>query len=115
MKITSEVMARGASRYQINCLPCHGHAGDGQGIVPLRGFPKMPSSFHEERLRVAPVGHFFNVITNGLGIMSGYAAQITPEDRYAIIAYVRALQLSQNVPASQLTAADKEKLAEETP
>jgi mono/diheme cytochrome c family protein len=103
--VTSEVLERGQERYNIYCTPCHGYAGYGDGIVVQRGF-SPPPSLHEERLRMAPVGHIFGVITNGIGAMYSYGERITPEDRWAIIAYVRALQLSQNatmenVPADQ--------------
>lgn len=106
--VTDEVMARGHERYNIYCTPCHGYAGYGDGIIVQRGFTPPPS-LHDERLRAAPVGHFFGVITNGFGAMYSYADRIAPEDRWAIIAYVRALQLSQNaamenVPADQQPA-----------
>jgi mono/diheme cytochrome c family protein len=106
--ITEEILARGQERYNIYCTPCHGYAGYGDGIIVQRGF-SPPPSLHDERLRTAPVGHFYGVITNGFGAMYSYADRITPEDRWAIIAYVRALQLSQNattedVPADQQPA-----------
>jgi mono/diheme cytochrome c family protein len=93
--VTEDVLRRGQERFNIYCSPCHGRLGDGLGIVVRRGFPK-PASFHEDRLRQAPVGYFFAVITNGFGRMPRYATQISVEDRWAIIAYVRALQLSQH-------------------
>jgi mono/diheme cytochrome c family protein len=93
--ITSEVLARGQERYNIYCTPCHGYAGYGDGVVVQRGF-SPPPSFHSERLRILPVGHIFDVITNGIGAMYSYGDGITPEDRWAIIAYMQALQLSQN-------------------
>jgi mono/diheme cytochrome c family protein len=93
--ITSEVLARGRERYNIYCTACHGYAGYGDGIVVQRGF-SAPPSFHQERLRLLPVGHIFDVITNGIGAMYAYGDRIEPEDRWAIIAYVQALQLSQN-------------------
>lgn len=93
--IDEAVLARGQERYNIYCSPCHGLDGEGDGMIVQRGF-SPPPSFHEERLRVAPVGHFFQVITEGLGTMYGYGDRVQPEDRWAIIAYIRALQLSQN-------------------
>lgn len=94
MPVTAEVMARGQERFNIFCAPCHGRTGQGNGIVVQRGF-RTPPSFHEERLRTAPVGYFFDVETNGFGAMSDYAAQVPVADRWAIAAYIRALQLSQ--------------------
>lgn len=91
--VTMETVNRGQERYQIFCAACHGMTGIGDGLVVRRGFRKPPS-FHEERLRQAPVGHFFDASTNGWGAMPSYASQITPADRWAIIAYIRALQLS---------------------
>jgi mono/diheme cytochrome c family protein len=95
--ITDAVMARGQERYQIFCSVCHGDTGNGDGMVARRGFNKPPpASYHQDRLRQAPVGHFFDVMTNGWGAMPSYASQIPVEDRWAIIAYIRALQLSEN-------------------
>ena len=93
--ITAPVLARGRERFDIYCSPCHGRTGLGDGMVVRRGF-RRPPSFHQDRLRDAPVGHFFDVITNGFGAMPDYAAEVRPEDRWAIIAYVRALQLSEH-------------------
>jgi mono/diheme cytochrome c family protein len=93
--ITAEVLARGQERYNIYCTPCHGYAGYGDGVVAQRGLTPPPS-FHSERLRMLPVGHIFDVITNGIGTMYSYGDRVAPEDRWAIIAYVQALQLSQN-------------------
>jgi len=92
--ITAETVNRGQERYQIFCGVCHGMTGYGDGMIVRRGF-RPPPSYHDDRLRQAPVGHFFDVITNGWGAMPSYAAQVRPEDRWAIIAYIRALQLSQ--------------------
>jgi mono/diheme cytochrome c family protein len=100
--VTKEVLDRGQERYQIYCSMCHGLTGYGDGMIVRRGF-RRPPSYHDDRLRSEPVGHFFDVITNGWGAMPDYAAQIPPEDRWAIIAYLRALQLSQQVPASQVS------------
>jgi mono/diheme cytochrome c family protein len=108
--LNAELVARGQQRYNIFCTPCHGLTGDGNGFVTTRGY-RRPPTFHSDRLRAAPVGHFFDVITNGFGAMYDYSAQIPPRDRWAIIAYVRALQLSQNIPAAQLTPDQRAKLA----
>lgn len=102
--VTSDVLGRGRERFNIYCSPCHSRLGDGQGIVPSRGFAKTPPSFHIPRLQKAPLGYFFDVITHGFGIMPDYAAQIQPKDRWAIVAYVCALQLSQNAPAADIPA-----------
>jgi len=98
--VTPEVVTRGKQRYEIFCSACHGSTGNGDGMIVRRGF-RRAASFNDERLRQAPVGHFFDAITNGWGVMPGYAAQIPPEDRWAIIAYVRALQLSQQSQTEQ--------------
>ena len=101
--ITQETVVRGRERFEIFCSVCHGLTGHGDGMIVRRGFRKA-ASFHEDRLRQAPVGHFFDAITNGWGAMPSYAAQIPVQDRWAIIAYVRALQLSQqNRPANPPT------------
>lgn len=93
--ITREVLLRGQERFNIYCAPCHGPTGEGDGMVVQRGFSRPPS-YHSDRLRQAPVGHFFDVMTNGFGVMPSYAAQIPVRDRWAIAAYIRALQLSQH-------------------
>lgn len=93
--VTKELVDRGQERYNIHCIVCHGPVGAGDGMIVRRGFSKPPT-YHDERLRNAPVGHFFDVITNGWGKMSGYAYQVQPADRWAIAAYIRALQVSQN-------------------
>ena len=103
VELDHELLNRGQSRFNAYCSPCHGRVGDGDGMVVQRGF-KHPKSFHEARLRESPVGYFFHVITNGFGEMSSYAAQIPPDDRWAVVAYIRALQLSQNVPVEDLAA-----------
>lgn len=105
-EITQDVLERGQERYNIFCAPCHAPDGYGRGMIVQRGFP-MPPSFHSERLREAPVGYFFDVITNGFGVMYPYGYRVPPQDRWAIIAYIRALQLSQHaniedVPAEAL-------------
>jgi hypothetical protein len=104
--VTKEVLDRGRERYNIYCAPCHSRVGDGNGFVPSRGFARKPPTFHKPRWQKAPLGEFYDVITNGSGIMPDYASQIPPEDRWKIVAYIRALQLSQNatmadVPAGQ--------------
>jgi mono/diheme cytochrome c family protein len=99
LPITRDVLDRGRQRFEITCVPCHGYSGAGDGMVVQRGFTPPPS-FHTDRLRQAPVGHFFQVITNGLGAMPDYAPQVTVTDRWAIVAYIRVLQLSQNAPVS---------------
>ncbi|MBX5490288.1 MAG: cytochrome c [Chloroflexi bacterium] len=93
--VTRDVLLRGQERFNIFCTPCHGWVGNGDGMVVQRGFTRPPS-FHTDQLRQAPVGHFFDVITNGFGSMPSYAAQIPVRDRWAIVAYIRALQLSQH-------------------
>ena len=93
--VTADVLARGQSRFNIYCAPCHGRLGNGAGIVVARGFT-TPPTFHSDTLRKAPVGLFYDVISHGFGAMPDYSTQILPRDRWAIIAYIRALQLSQN-------------------
>jgi mono/diheme cytochrome c family protein len=102
--VTRELLARGRERYTIYCVPCHSPVGDGDGPVTRRGFPHPPS-YHEQRLRDAPDRYFFDVITQGHGVMYPYADRVAPQDRWAIVAYVRALQLSQHAPLAQLPAA----------
>jgi len=102
--VSKAVLERGRERFNVYCAPCHSRLGDGNGSVPQRGFPRKPPSYHIERLRKAPLGYFYDVITNGFGIMPDYAAQISPRDRWNIIAYIRALQLSQNAGRSDVTA-----------
>lgn len=92
--ITRADLARGEERYNIYCAPCHGRTGDGQGLVVKRGF-RGAANYHTERLRTAPVGHFFDVVTNGFGAMASYASRVPVDDRWRIIAYIRALQYSQ--------------------
>lgn len=94
-RVTETVLARGQQQFNVYCSPCHSRLGDGRGMVVRRGL-RSPPSFHTDRLRNAPAGHFYNVITNGFGAMYSYASRITPEDRWAIVAYIRALQLSQH-------------------
>jgi mono/diheme cytochrome c family protein len=103
--VTREMLERGQERYNIYCSPCHDRTGNGNGMIVQRGFPRPPS-YHIDRLREAPIGHFYDVITHGWGIMYPYAARVEPADRWAIAAYIRVLQASQNsqvndVPESQ--------------
>ncbi len=107
--VTRAVAERGRERYGIFCTPCHGALGDGRGMVVRRGL-RQPPSYHIERLRTAPAGHFFDVMTNGLGAMQDYSAQIPVEDRWAIVAYIRALQLSQHATVEDVPAAERGKL-----
>jgi hypothetical protein len=104
--VTAEDLARGRDRFNIYCTPCHGRVGDGNGFIPSRGY-RRPPSFHIDRLRKVPIGYFFDVDTNGFGVMPDYAAQIEVHDRWRIAAYIRALQLSQNAPASDIPAGQK--------
>jgi mono/diheme cytochrome c family protein len=99
--VTRELLRRGQERYAIYCLPCHSPLGDGDGLIARRGFPHPPS-YHIDRLRNAPDRHFFDVISNGYGIMYSYADRVEPEDRWAIVAYIRALQLSQHARVQDL-------------
>ena len=109
LPLTKELLVRGKERYEIFCTPCHGIQGDGQGMVAMRGM-KHPPSYHQDRLRAEPNGYYFDVVTNGFGAMYGYASQIPPKDRWAIIAYVRALELSRNAPVGELPDGLREKL-----
>jgi len=109
LPLTPELLNRGHERYRIFCSPCHGIQGDGNGMVSMRGM-KHPPSFHDARLRQVPNGYIFDVITNGFGGMLSYSTQIPPADRWAIIAYVRALQLSRNAPVSELSPDVRSKL-----
>jgi mono/diheme cytochrome c family protein len=101
MPITAEDLDRGQQRFNIYCAVCHGPLGDGGGMIPKRGFRKPPS-YHDDRLRNAPPGYFFDVITNGFGNMPDYSAQVEPADRWRIIAYIRALQLSQRASVADV-------------
>jgi len=104
--ITRKDLDRGQERYQIFCSVCHGATGNGDGMIARRGFNKpLPASYNQDRLRQAPVGHFFDATTNGWGAMPSYASQIPVEDRWKIIAYIRALQLSQMPAQAQGTPA----------
>ena len=109
LPVTPELLERGEGRYRIYCSPCHGLQGDGNGMIVTRGM-KHPPSYHEDRLRQVTNGYIFDVITNGFGAMMNYSAQITPRDRWAIVAYVRALQLSRHAKVSDLSADLREKV-----
>ncbi len=109
LPLTQELLERGENRYKIFCTPCHGLQGDGNGMVAMRGM-KHPPSYHEDRLRQVPNGYLYDVIGNGFGAMLGYSAQIAPRDRWAIVAYVRALQLSRNARLADLPADVREKV-----
>ena len=106
VRVDGPMMARGQERFNIYCAPCHGRTGQGDGMVVRRGY-RRPPSFHQDRLRNAPAGHFFDVITNGFGAMFDYAAEIKAEDRWAIIAYVRALQLSEHATLADVPSSDR--------
>jgi hypothetical protein len=110
--VTREVVERGRQRFQIFCTPSHGALGTGDGVVVQRGF-RTPPSYHIDRLRQAPVGHFYDVQTNGFGAMASYASRIPPRDRWAIASYIRALQLSQNARIEDVPADERAKLLSE--
>src|SRR3979409_2658938 len=109
LPVNAALLARGEDRYKIFCTPCHGLQGDGNGMVAMRGM-KHPPSYHQDRLRQVPNGYIYDVITNGFGAMFGYSAQIPPGDRWAIVAYLRALQLSRNAKISDLPPDVREKV-----
>ncbi|HKU78790.1 MAG TPA: cytochrome c [Rhodanobacteraceae bacterium] len=114
LPITPTLLTRGRQRFDIYCAPCHSRVGDGDGMIAERGFPHPPS-YHTTALRSAPDSHFYQVITHGYGVMYPYADRIAPHDRWAIVAYIRALQLSQHAPRSELSAADLAKLKAAVP
>ena len=107
--VTQAVLDRGQERFNIYCTPCHDATGSGNGLVVQRGYPK-PQTYHSDRLRKIEAGYFFDVMTNGFGRMPDYRAQLTPRDRWNIVAYIRALQLSQHAAAADLTDADRAKI-----
>lgn len=109
--VTDAVMARGQERFNIYCSPCHGRTGNGDGMVVRRGY-RRPPAYSDERIRNTTVGHIFDVITNGFGAMPDYEAQVPPADRWAIVAYVKALQLSAYAPLETVPAGDRGKLDE---
>ncbi|GJQ20343.1 MAG: hypothetical protein HBSIN02_06980 [Bacteroidia bacterium] len=112
--VTERVLRRGQDRFNTFCSPCHGRLGDGNGMIVQRGFPR-PRSFHNDTLRAEPPGYYFDVITNGFGRMYSYAASVKPEDRWAIIAYIRALQLSRRVPVETLSPDERALLIRNNP
>jgi mono/diheme cytochrome c family protein len=110
----AEMLKRGRDRYDIYCSPCHDRTGSGRGMVVRRGF-KQPPSYHIDRLRDAPAGHFYDVMTNGFGAMPDYRAQIEPADRWAIVAYIRALQRSQRATLADMPPDAVERLKSGAP
>jgi mono/diheme cytochrome c family protein len=109
MPVTLDLVKHGQEVFDINCSACHGRDGYGEGMVVQRGFPQPPS-FHSDRLRNAPVGHFFEVISHGYGVMYPFGSRISPADRWAIISYIRALQFSQDATADRVDSTDKSQL-----
>lgn len=109
VELSDKLLKRGRERYGIYCRHCHGPAGYGDGMVVQRGFP-APPSYHIERLETAPDGHLFQAVTQGFGRMPAFGSRIKPDDRWAIVAYVRALQLSQNAPLARLSTGDRREL-----
>jgi mono/diheme cytochrome c family protein len=107
--VTKEVVERGQNRFNIYCAPCHDRTGSGNGMIVRRGY-HQPPSYHTDRLRQVPDGHIYDVITSGIGAMPDYAAQIAPRDRWAIVAYVRALQMSQNATINDVPAESRGQL-----
>jgi len=107
--ITRADLERGRERYNVYCTPCHDYTGSGRGMIVQRGFPQPPS-YHIQRLRDMPAGHFFEVMTNGFGAMYSYAARVDPADRWRIAAYIRVLQLSQNAKVEDVPEADRQNL-----
>ena len=107
--VTPQVMKRGQERFEIYCSMCHGRTGMGLGMIVQRGY-RRPTSFHEERLRNEPPGYFFDVMTNGFGVMPSYRSMIPPQDRWAIAAYIRALQLSQGATVNDIPESDRWRL-----
>ena len=112
--VDAHVLDRGQERYGIYCRPCHDATGSGKGMVVQRGY-RPPPSFHDERLRTAPPGHFFDVMTNGFGAMPDYRAQIAPRDRWAVVAYIRALQLANRATTSDVPGGDPTKVPRPAP
>ena len=108
--VTAEVVARGRERFDIFCSPCHDRTGSGNGMIVRRGY-RRPPTFHQDRLRQVPPGHFVDVMTNGFGAMPDYRAQVPARDRWAIAAYIRALQLSENATLSEVPPGERDTLA----
>jgi mono/diheme cytochrome c family protein len=109
LPLTRELLRHGQERFDIFCAPCHDRTGSGNGMVVQRGY-RRPPSYHTDRLRQAPIGHFFDVITNGFGAMPDHAAQVPPADRWAIAAYIRALQLTQNATLADVPPEARQQL-----
>jgi mono/diheme cytochrome c family protein len=114
VKVDAALLKRGHERFNIYCSVCHGRTGEGNGMIVERGY-RQPPTFHSDRLRGIPIGHFFDVMTNGFGAMPSYAVQVPPADRWAIAAYVRALQLSQHAKLDDVPEAQRRKLEEARP
>jgi len=112
--IAKDTLLRGQERFNIYCSPCHGRAGNGEGMIVQRGY-RRPPSFHIDRLRQQPAGYFFDVITHGFGVMPSYAQQVSVHDRWAIVAYVRALQLSEHASLADVPASDRARLEQPQP
>lgn len=112
--VTPDLLRRGRQQFNVFCSPCHSRQGNGLGMIVLRGF-KQPSSFHVDRLRQQPIGYYYDVMTNGFGQMSGYAAQVPVPDRWAIAAWIRVLQFSQHAPTGALSDADRAALEKAGP
>jgi cytochrome c553 len=111
--ITRTDLERGRERFNIYCTPCHDYTGSGRGMIVQRGFPQPPS-YHIDRLRQAPVGHFYEVMTNGFGAMYSYASRVSPEDRWRIAAYIRVLQLSRNATIQDVPSAERQQLTQQS-
>ncbi|HEX7375525.1 MAG TPA: cytochrome c [Pirellulales bacterium] len=112
VKLDRALLTRGEERFNIYCSPCHGRVGDGNGMIVQRGFRRPPSFVSGDRLPHSPVGHFYDVISNGFGAMPSYASRVEPRDRWAIVAYIRALQRSQNGTLDDVPADERENIAE---
>ena len=112
--ITKADIERGQSRFNVYCTPCHGRLGDGNGMVVQRGF-RQPPSYYSQRLINAPIGHYFDVVSNGFGSMASYASRVTPDDRWRVIAYIRALQLSESAKLGDVPADQRQNLPVERP
>jgi cytochrome c553 len=112
--VTRQSLERGRERFDIYCAVCHGRTGEGNGMISQRGFP-VPPSYHIDRLREAPVGHFYDVMTRGYGVMYSYASRVEPADRWAIAAYIRALQLSHHAALADVPADERAKLEGKLP
>jgi mono/diheme cytochrome c family protein len=112
--LTPQLLERGRERFDIYCAVCHGRTGEGNGMIVQRGFP-APPSYHIDRLRAAPIGHFYDVMTRGYGVMFSYASRVEPEDRWAIAAYLRALQLSRHATLGDVPPAERAQLENQRP